>query len=69
MWRLPYVGMPAVCQALRGLRVLELGAGTGIPGVMLAALGSHVSTLTRILNALSITTLVEVLSNVPQRAR
>jgi predicted nicotinamide N-methyase len=35
--------LESVCEleSLKGLRILELGAGTGVPGIMLAGLGSH----------------------------
>jgi predicted nicotinamide N-methyase len=44
----------ARAEALRGRRVLELGAGTGLPGIVAASLGAHVTQTDRHEQALAI---------------
>ena len=46
--------LAARASTLRGLRVLELGAGTGLPGIVAASFGAHVTQTDRQAQALSL---------------
>ena len=46
--------MAARADAFRGAQVLELGAGTGLPGIVAASLGAHVTQTDRLALALDL---------------